>query len=177
MEPTSPPAAPEPVAPAKPAVFGYERAAVDDFLAAAGRERERLEAEIEESRTRERKARAAIGMHRVMISMLLETQIELEEKRRAAEAEAAAILARTEEEASRLEATTARSAPDALSASFSRATSPSLTVIDLERAESIDEPLPPSHRAGAAPTDDADQYFEFLRGALADDQPLGPRPS
>jgi DivIVA protein len=167
-------------------VRGYSRAEVDDFLAAAARERARLEAEIADANRRIRDARTAIGMHRVMVSMVLDAQRELSEMRRAAELEAERILSAAETDAQRMLAE-ARNEPAAYATHDSSAYSspepaPYATpepVIDLA---AIDTPVDVHAGNGAvvhpseAPARDAgdDQFFEFLRGALADNEPLGP---
>jgi hypothetical protein len=146
-------------------VHGYSRETVDEFVTAAATEEASLEAVIEEAEARTRKARAAIGTHRVMVAMLLETQHQLDDIRTAAESEAASIMAQAEREADEL----GSSAP--------------ARVLDLTSAEVAP---PPEYRPGppAAPaaTDgwshegsEGSEYFEFLRGALVDDEPIGPR--
>src|SRR5215813_9209404 len=88
-----------PVPALEPSASLYARQAVDDFLTAATAERERLELTIAEAKARTDRARAVIGMHRVMVSMLLETQHELDALREAADREAQAIVSNAEEDA------------------------------------------------------------------------------
>jgi cell division septum initiation protein DivIVA len=138
-------------------VRGYSRAELDEFLTQAATERARLEATIAADEERIRRGRAALGTHRVMVAMLLAAQRELDDIRARAEREAAAILAGA-----------GRPEP----------------VLDLTRSEPAPpvSPVPPApvQVASVAPsvTGDADahDYFDFLRGALDDDAPLGPRP-
>src|SRR5262245_61875997 len=80
-------------------VHAYARDAVEDFLAAADAEKDQLRLAIAESDARARRARASIGMHRVMVSMLLETQRDCAEMREEAELDAAEIVAAAEDEA------------------------------------------------------------------------------
>jgi regulator of protease activity HflC (stomatin/prohibitin superfamily) len=154
-------------------MHGYERAAVDDFLAAAATERARLEATIADANGRAARARAAIGMHRVMVAMLLETQGELTLRRREAEQQAAEIIAAAEAQAQEIERS-AGVVPSAPTAD---------PIIDIRRAELYDGSSfdKISMRIGAGldgePDDrESEKFFEFLRGALVDDEPLGPRP-
>jgi hypothetical protein len=142
-------------------IHGYPRAQVEEFLSAAAAERVRLESEIADANARIARARAAVGTHRVMVAMLLETQRELSETRRRAEQEAERILADAEIEARAIE----RGVP---SIDLSEPPAPVSATIPPTATPSV--PL-----AGHVRNDD-DNYFEFLRGALADDQPLGPRP-
>jgi cell division septum initiation protein DivIVA len=141
-------------------VHGYSRAELDAFLASVAVERERLEAAIAADEERTRTARAALGTHRIMVSMLLEAQREIDDIRARAEAEAALILA------------------------SHRRVKPLLDLTRLERDPDIAPPpatdgsaLAATH--DAAPTSSPDgtvEYFDFLRGALDDDAPLGPGP-
>jgi cell division septum initiation protein DivIVA len=158
------------------AIHGYSRAEVDEFLAAAAVERERLERDIADARERVSRARSALGMHRVMVAMMLETQRELGELRLHAERRAAEIVAEAEREAEaeaaalrHFDATTTEPPP-----------APAAPVIDLDTAEHVD-----SWASWSAPSMEAtpgsgsaarqgEDYFDFLRGALADDSPLGP---
>jgi hypothetical protein len=137
-------------------IHGYPRADVDEFLRSAAAERIRLEAEIADANARIAHARSAVGTHRVMVAMLLETQRQLSEMRRDAEVQAERIIAEAEIEAQAIER--GPGSPNGGSASTPGFAEPT---IDLTRsAPSSEEP---------------DEFFEFLRGALADDQPLGPR--
>ena len=134
-------------------IRGYSRAEVDDFLDAAARERSRLETEIADADRRVREARSAIGMHRVMVAMVLDAQRELTEVRRAAEREADAIIAAAE--------------LDAQQGVSAAPIGPVTHMVDLTAAEESPATVAESG---------SDEYFEFLRGALADDGPLGPSP-
>ena len=166
-----------PTAAAAP-TLGYDRAAVDDFLGAAAAERTKLEEQIERSHLRLARARTALGTHRVMVAMLLQTQRELSALRRDAERDAAEIIAAADREARRREA----------AGPARTGTTPD--PIDL-RVGSLNATLEPTANgpAAAAATelsaaDDLllssisgqdDEFFEYLRGALHDDEPLGPR--
>jgi hypothetical protein len=181
----------------------YPRAAVEDFLASAAGERARLEASILDAESRIRRARAAIGMHRVMASMLLQTQIELGEMRSCAETEAEGLLASAEEEAREIVARAMQEQGiDAMSLlvtprstwlrdSGDRSTgmpgppSNGLGVdahIDLTRAETDDPDAATEYLAGPrwgnhgglTEDDRGDSFFAYLRGALVDNEPLGP---
>jgi hypothetical protein len=145
------------------AISGFDRTEVDQFLEAAQSERRRLEAEIAEAETRISRARSAIGMHRVMASMLLESQREFAELRQLAETEARQI---------------------AIAAERKVATMLETAGEDIQDHGFIDLTFPKSFgQASGSPTSSAppsviadadDEYFDFLRGALADDGPLGP---
>jgi hypothetical protein len=172
---------PDPLSPDEPSVHGYTRAAVAEFSAAAEQECRRLEAELAGAERRTARARASIGAHRVMVAMLFATQQQLDEMRAAAEAEATRVLGEAEEEA------------EAILSGFD------LAVIDLSSIEgeapacssrlssaNDNAALRPRWGLGINPIDarsatsentsaGSDAYFEFLRGALEDDQPLGPR--
>jgi hypothetical protein len=164
---------------------GYSRAAVDDFLAAAAVERGRLEALIEEAEDREQQARAAIdshlGLHKVMIETLLETQRELGERRREAEVTAAGIIEAAEREARALMAAN-RGGVAVENDDPRRPTS-----IDLAAEERNPFGPMPDQFVGGAPSwslsseretqarKESDEFFDYLRGALIDDKPLGPR--
>jgi cell division septum initiation protein DivIVA len=149
------------------AIQGYSRAEVDEFLSAAASERQRLEREIADARGRIARARAALGMHRVMVAMMLETQRELGELRQNAERSAAAIVAAAERE---------RSPLGASMTSFGVPEPAPTQIIDLD---AVDHSVSWADVGGAAPasgngSDSGDEYFDFLRGALADESPLGP---
>jgi len=204
----------------EPSASLYARQAVDDFLVAATAERERLRQTIVDAKARADRARAAVGIHRVMVSMLLETQLDLAAQRDAADVEAQNIVTRAEEEAraivqaareelerrrlQQLGAPAPAGQPVPLTepandfeslAAFepmdTRAewTTPASAdpVVDLTRMEHEEHEqerwLPPSNsfgsmtfvRTGMPETRNDDQYFAYLRAALADDQPLGPR--
>jgi hypothetical protein len=186
----------------EPVAAAYAREAVDDFMAAAASEQARLRALIADAEARTRRARAAVGMHRVMVGMLFETQHQIAEQRAGAEADAADILGRAEEEAQRIlrEART----DVGLLAEREAEGWPFLPVDQVEelapaaagRAEPAHEPMLDlnglgdrvgAHVTSNAPDRDAhstkvgsggpddDRFFAYLRGALHDDQPLGPR--
>jgi hypothetical protein len=134
---------------------GYSRAELDDYLSSVAQERARLEATITEHEERTRAARAALGTHRVMVAMILQSQREIDEIRARAEAEAAVIMASS--------------------------STPPARVLDITRLEQVEPPVAPRPAAPPSPMlrpdgDDSAEYFDFLRGALVDDAPLGPRP-
>jgi hypothetical protein len=152
-------------------IAGYSRSEVDDFLTAAAQERTRLEAAIADATTRASRARAALGMHRVMVAMLLETQRELSELRNDAERQAEEIITAAER--------------DVVLAQGS-APGPRVHEIDLSTVDAAPVgaaplvafagPVPTNGDANGTATAEGDAYFAFLRGALDDDQPLGPPP-
>jgi cell division septum initiation protein DivIVA len=150
---------------AGPAIQGYSRAEVDDFLSAASVERARLEAEIASANERINRARAAIGIHRVMFTMLLDVQREINDLRRGADEAAASIVQDAEREASAARAWTPESAPlESLVQSGS-------TELDLTlHAARFDLHGPTGMRDQIS---DDDKYFDFLRGALIEEEPLG----
>ena len=134
---------------------------------------------------------AAISAHQVMLTMLLDTYHDLDERRRQAERDAAAVL----EEADRARA----GDPDRGGADRPgfplRAGSPiagpfdtgreQTSVIDLSEPEPFDRVSPAvagspvfaaAARANGHDEHASSGYFDFLRGALEDDQPLGPSP-
>ena len=93
-----------------------------------------------------------------MVAMLLQAQREIDDIRARAEAEAAVILA-----------------------SSSTPPAPVLDITKLEQSAPATSTRPlatavPSARAAQNGHDDTSEYFDFLRGALVDDAPLGPRP-
>jgi hypothetical protein len=141
-------------------VRAYSRSAIDEFLTAAAAERARLEAAIAEDEERTRCARAALGTHRVMVAMLIEAQRELDEIRTRAEAEAATILAGAGRPAVLLDLTQPEPGPV-------DPASPPLAAVP---------PAPVMTTASPATDAGTTDYFDFLRGALVDDEPLGPRP-
>jgi cell division septum initiation protein DivIVA len=150
-------------------IHGYSRSEVDEFLAAAALERARLEATIADANARSNRARAALGMHRVMVAMLLEAQREMSQLRSDAEREADRIIAEADEQARAM-------------SGFARESNSVAAMIDLAAAEAAmngvgahtREPEPEPVPFTSNGHHDSDDYFEFLRGALADDQPLGP---
>jgi len=162
---------------------------VEEFLAAAGAERVRLEAEIADANGRSARARAAVGSHRVMVAMLLEAQQELGEMRREAEVEAEQILADAERRAQEIErGTVAQAAPVtemAFAATARSADGPAVAPSATGRFAPPATFVPGEHGASGPLIDLAgertegagdDDYFDFLRGALTDDRPLGPAP-
>lgn len=171
---------------------GYPRDAVDEFLAAADAERARLEAVIREASGRAERARAPIGAQRLMMSMLLDTQRELSELRDSAATRAEKIIAEAEAQAREIvmladpvptprPGFTTGPRPGGTGAASSSSTD---RPIDLVGAEAADQKPPPdSFGAGSdgprvnghSKSTESDEFFDFLRGALADDQPLGPR--
>jgi hypothetical protein len=185
------------VLPEVPAV-GYPRAMLDDFMAAADVERLRLEAAIVDAEQRGDEARVAIGSHEVMVSMLVDAHREISLIELDAHQRAAAILEAADREAREI----LRSAHGDLARTPAevRASEPAIPTtpvvhpmtrlidgpIDLTELETLDagpERLlkSPVYANGngngehdAAPG--SDRYFDFLRGALVDDEPLGPRP-
>jgi len=160
------------------AVQGYSRAEVDDFLRAAASERARLESEISDARSRIGRARSAIGMHRVMVAMLLETQRELTEMRARADADADAILAQAERDAAMILAGTVpvrgRSSDAATDARPPTPATAPPGEIDLGGAVPAPTKGSTAVDESAVPESGRDEYFDFLRGALADESPLGP---
>jgi hypothetical protein len=165
------------------AIQGYSRVEVDQFLAAAAVERSRLENEIADAEQRIARARSAIGMHRVMVAMLLETQRELTELRHHADREAEQILRDAEREAAEI-ARARRGAAVASVAPPDPAASGRVAATGDSQGQPADDDAflfgasavtPPSFvGSGPAPEAGHDQYFEFLRGALTDESPLGP---
>jgi regulator of protease activity HflC (stomatin/prohibitin superfamily) len=169
-------------------VRGYGRTTVDDFLIAADAERRRLERVIADSRAREQEARAAISAHQVMLTMLLDTYHDLDERRRQAEKEAAALLEAADRDAREILIEARGSRYGSIEWSGlppqTEVEREGTNVIDLSQAEAVDG-VPPAVAgspvfAAAARANGHDEqassgYFDFLRGALDDDQPLGPR--
>jgi hypothetical protein len=184
------------------AVLGYSQSTVDEFLAAAAEERTRLVAALSEAKARQAETRSAIGMHRVMLSMLLEAQEELQTRRREAEAAADEVLRRADREAetilaaaqpapvSQPEPEPTREAPavESLAAPEPVAVSEPADVIDLRKEHQDEnqfgtsngaarqrEPVFTTANAGPAAAASSEEFFTFLRGALVDQDPLGPR--
>jgi hypothetical protein len=162
-------------------VHGYPRAEVEAFLAAASAERVRLEAEIADAESRTARARSAVGSHRVMVAMLLDAQQELSEMRRGAELEAERILADAEREAQEIERAAARgySVADAMREVSSGFEVPGAATTSVDAPVAVATAASPV--AGplidlSAVSDSGDGYFDFLRGALTDERPLGPGP-
>lgn len=151
------------------AVQGYARAAVEDFLEAADRERAQLRRSIDDASDRIAHANKASGMHRMMLTMLIDTGREIADVRAAADSRAAEIVL-------------AARAP--AQASTPAAVRDEAASIDLRTEEHGERTVsaPATHDVFVAPPGgdsadmDADAYFGFLSGALADEEPLGPRP-
>jgi hypothetical protein len=153
--------------------LGYDRAAVDAFLTAAGEERQKLEDEIKQSNLRLARARTALGTHRVMVAMLLETQRELSTIRRDAERQAAEIIATAEREvreASGANLGASNPGPAAESIDLRASTMPPMVAPSAPTMTGT-----PTGDDLFAPAPHDDEFFEYLRGALSDDEPLGPR--
>jgi len=154
---------------------GYPRAEVEKFLHDVARERARLEAEIEDSTRRIKRAEAAVGTHRVMVTMLMQTQRELAQIRKAGEAEADRILQEAESQARAIE----RGAGPLATAPKMNPGAPEPVGIDLTdfpTAGATTGSAAWSTNGDASVTNatNSDEFFAFLRGALLDDQPLGP---
>jgi hypothetical protein len=152
-----------------PAVQGYRREVVEDFLSAVEVERRRLQETISESEARTQRARAALDVYRVIMDMLLAVEVEIAEIGRAAQEEAAAILRGGDEEAEVL-----------LRAAYAADGG----TLDLVHAEAAEDPLrhtdpePTVQEFGSEFAVDASgssDYMAYLRGALSDQAPLGPR--
>ena len=159
----------------------YTREALGAFLAEADAERERLLAVIDDARGRARRALALDRLQQTMVEMLVETQRELFELQAQAERDAAEVLGAAEQEALEIVRETrqiagASSDPGAPGAPEAHAAT------ELHAADDGG-----SHHSGAnnssytttaasifGPSED-DRYFAYLREALVDDQPLGPR--
>ena len=153
---------------------GYSRAEVDDFLGAIATERLRLEAAIEDANRRITRARSAISMHRVMVAMLLDAQREFVAIRKRSQTEAEEIVtaadlqARATIDAARIDA----AAREHAAHNPGDGAEP---VIDLSSpGPAPDAPTSQNGSAPFAPSDDPDGFFDYLRGALVDDRPLGP---
>ena len=98
-----------------------------------------------------------------MVQMLLESQQELSRIRRDAEAEAEAIVARAELDAQAILSGQPTATP--------QTPTPVPTPMDATDATAAPFSVQPD-----GPLDGNDEFFTFLRGALADEQPLGPAP-
>ena len=154
---------------------GYSRAEVDDFLSAVANERTRLEGAIADAHRRITNARSAISMHRVMVAMLLDAQREFLEVRKQAQREADEIVAAAELQAqATIEAAGAQDAfGERAGDAGGDAPQPSIDLISRSEPASA----PTSFHNGSSPSstsDSAEGFFDYLRGALVDDQPLGP---
>ncbi|MCU1457413.1 MAG: hypothetical protein JWL73_1505 [Actinomycetia bacterium] len=164
------------VPPNEQPVRGYQRAAVEEFLAAAEAERARLNALIAEANDRAARARAAVGMHHVMVSMLLETQEELARRRTEADQRAAEILAAAEAEALAIERAPAAIAPAMTVSPPTPVASAPTGVYEPPAAPEFAAMAPRLQSDTRDDDGEADRFFEFLRRALHDEEPLGPRP-
>ena len=161
---------------AQPAmVQGYPRAAIDDFLAAAARERRRLRDELAAASARVERANLALGMHRTMIAMLIDTGRDLQDLRHRTE-----VMAAQQFSPDTVSAATgvAPSVPSTVSVPFGV---PESIAPESMAPESISSAPSPLSRRPRLPRrnrfrEDDEEYFGFLRGALSDDEPLGPRP-
>jgi cell division septum initiation protein DivIVA len=154
---------------------GYSRAEVDDFLGAIATERLRLQAAIEDANRRITRARSAISMHRVMVAMLLDAQREFVEIRKRSQAEADEIVAAAELQARATidVARTGAAARDRVADTPSDAAEPMIDLIS-PAGPAPDAPTSQNGSPPFAPSDDPDGFFDYLRGALVDDRPLGP---
>ena len=137
----------------------YARPAVEEFLAAAAGERRRLEALVAEGRERIERVQAASRVQETMVAMLLETEHAVRQVRSAAEREAAMIIAAADAESV------------AILGLRRDGSAPGKVVLPEAAVES--EPM--IDLVADSDIRSAD-FLEFLRGALVDDQPLGPRP-
>jgi hypothetical protein len=155
--------------------LGYDRAAVEDFLRAAAEERVKLRQQIDSANLRLARARTALGTHRVMVAMLLETQRELSTMRRDAELQAAEIIGAAEREA-RVREESGRAGPGPIDLRDSPFAAPAPATLNGERASASSYETVNPYAPGATTDPTADsEFFEFLRGALDDEEPLGPR--
>jgi hypothetical protein len=166
-------------------MYAYPRATVDEFIRASEAEKQRLTAAIEQDEHRASRARASIGMHHMMVSMLIETQRELDQMRRDAERLATEIISAASNR--RRDAHPDENAPAGRSSG--RLGEPSAPLsIDLVAEDeaglvassrvlhpdsAFDALNLPRSTEGVDP--ETSQYFAFLREALTDDEPLGPR--
>lgn len=164
-------------APAQSPVRWYSRAALDRFLDEAATERARLNETIADANARLVRANAAIGLHQMMMEMLLETQRDVRDIRRRAEASAAEIMAAGDRDVadvfgpagpagSNSGSSSAHAVPSGNGAS---APEPAPRAAMFEDLEPAPEPPVGSGR-------DDQKFFDYLRSALSDDEPLGPRP-
>jgi cell division septum initiation protein DivIVA len=151
---------------------GYSRAAVDDFLKAAAEERARLEVVIRDADERRNRADAAVDahleLHNMMIRTLLDTQRELGERRRDAEAQAAAIVEAAERDAKAI-LQGSGSTVDLFGEEQRE-----FAASDVPHARFVSPHLSLSDTAESQRSKEADAFFDYLRGALVDDEPLGP---
>jgi hypothetical protein len=136
----------------------YSRSTIDEFLSAAEVQRAELQARIAEANARAERARAATGLHRLMATMLLDTQRELSTIRRQAEAQAAELMS------------VAPPAPEPVRAV---AAEDDVAIAEVEPDNPLSIP-PPTTRANGkdhdAQTGD-DEFIAFLRAGLADTAP------
>jgi len=177
----------EPSAPA----LGYPRSTFEEFVAAAEAERFRLHEEIASADRRAEDARAAASAYDVMLSVLVEAHGELTTRLADATRTAEQILEAARREARAIvqaERDDAEPADPSVAPGDERGGLSDVDAHDVD-AHDIDLPmieiLEPERDRVAAPVFvggngrasdvDADPYFDFLRGALADEEPLGPR--
>ena len=158
---------------------GFARSVVDDFVAHAAEERVRLEQVIAEAERREESARAAASTYEVMLTMLLESQHELARRRVDAEREAAELIEAADRQAREILGEVEESPEPPAIDLVEAATDEELdrSVDDAEASTQHGFGVPVYAGALANGHDDAgaEGYFDFLRGALVDDEPLGPR--
>jgi hypothetical protein len=161
---------------------------VDEFIRASEAEKQRLAAAIADDEDRSRRARAAIGMHNMMVSMLIETQRELEELRRDAERSAAEIISAASDPGQVVPGSFDMSPPLRPQMAVRPPGSYNIDLVAEARADRVDgsacaSPLGPADTRGGDASGDlgtgaeSNDYFAFLRGALTDEEPLGPRNS
>ena len=158
--------------PATSMVQGYSREAVDEFLVAADAERARLQQEIAEVNTRLEQVQVALGSQRAMIGMLTSAGRELQELRQRTELEAASRYFDSSRTPAAASAPTTRALDDHHHATAAPDAPEAPSVISLVEPRAG---VPAPAVASPTATDD-EEYFGFLRGALLDDEPLGPRP-
>jgi hypothetical protein len=168
-------------------MYAYPRATVDEFIRASELEKQRLAAAIEDDEHRARRARAAIGMHHMMVSMLIETQRELEELRREAERIASDIIAAASDGRALGRDMSGAGGRGTTAAGRGGGVPPSIDLLAESRLDAAtgllappDEPGPAASASAVPLVDDeadaeSNEYFAFLREALTDDEPLGPR--
>jgi hypothetical protein len=144
----------------------YARTEVDSFLEAAARQRAELEAQITQAQTRAERARTAAGLHRVMATMVLDTQRELAAVRAEAEAKARVIVQGTASSATnghRIHDSTPPTIDLVAAAGSSNGVGVSLP--------------PPAYLSNGKEADGQEgdaEFLAFLRDGLADPGPLGP---
>lgn len=156
--------------PGEPApIRWYSRPALDQYLTDARAERAGLQETIADASERLARANSAIGLHQTMMEMLLESQRDVREIRRAAEAESAQVIAEAERVAEQILRRVATQGNGNHSQSGSG-------VIDPIRCSPA---VPPPSNGRSVHLDGRnggpdDEFFSYLRGALTEDEPLGP---